>query len=288
MKSESSKKLYTPSHIQTIAQKPKEKKFTSEFRDLQVKISKLLDKTQEKLKLEEIRNLSPQRQEIKHVFDEIEDLRKLTHSQNIIKKHRDLPPSFEKLAKQQNQTLYEMNRDQSSLINYNSASTHQLESKHQILDISPKFKREKPSALLEDQVLTEANTTFSRIRTQDPFDKMIIYQDNKMPFSLALLAKMRHKMFNEVKQQNLTAELREVDKTSVITALREKLVPEEKAKFLEKLDEVEKFKKYNEMKSKKANTSAIYQLIALNKTSQKRLKSKMKEQFPVNSRFLKL
>lgn len=54
------------------------------------------------------------------------------------------------------------------------------------------------------------------------------------------------------------------------------------------MDEVEKLKKYNEMKSKKANTSAIYQLIALNKTSQKRLKSKMKEQFPVNSRFLKL
>ena len=54
-----------------------------------------------------------------------------------------------------------------------------------------------------------------------------------MPFSLALMAKMRHKMFNEVKQQN-HEEIREVDKTSVISILRERLVPEEKAKFLEK------------------------------------------------------
>ncbi len=54
-----------------------------------------------------------------------------------------------------------------------------------------------------------------------------------MPFSLALMAKMRHKMFNEVKQQN-PIQIQEVDKTSVITVLREKLVPEEKAKFLEK------------------------------------------------------
>ena len=40
------------------------------------------------------------------------------------------------------------------------------------------------------------------------------------------------------------------------------------------------------MQSKKAYTSAIYQLIAMDKTSQKRLNSKMKEQFPINSRFL--
>lgn len=186
-KSESPKKLYTSSsHMQTISQKPREKdgkKGCSEFRELQQRISKLLDKTQEKLKLEgifspfflilrklEIRDLSPQRKEMQHVFDEIEDLRKLTHSQSVIKKRKELPPAFEKLARQQNQTLYEMNRDQS---NFNSSiSTSHLEARTPNLDISPNIRREKQSA--EDPFSTEANTTFSRIRTQDPFDKMIL------------------------------------------------------------------------------------------------------------------
>ena len=183
-KSESPKKLYTPSHIQTISQKPKEKegkKANLEFRELQQRISKLLDKTQEKLKLEgifssfcclinlEIRDLSPQRQEIQHVFDEIEDLRKLTHSQNVIKKRKELPPAFEKLARQQNQTLYEMNRGQSNF--NNSISTSQLESKTPMLDMSPNVRRDKQ---FDDPPLNETNTTFSRIRTQDPFDKMIL------------------------------------------------------------------------------------------------------------------
>lgn len=52
------------------------------------------------------------------------------------------------------------------------------------------------------------------------------------------------------------------------------------------VDEIEKKKKYKEMQSKKAYSSAIYQLVALDKPSQHRLKTKMKEQFPMNSRFL--
>jgi len=53
-----------------------------------------------------------------------------------------------------------------------------------------------------------------------------------MPFSLALMAKMRHQIFQEVKQPSTGR--KEGDKTDRILQLKDKIIPEEKAKFLEK------------------------------------------------------
>ena len=52
------------------------------------------------------------------------------------------------------------------------------------------------------------------------------------------------------------------------------------------VDGVEKQKRYKELKSKSAYTTAIYQMLAMSKTSQKKLRVRFEEKFAPNSRFL--
>jgi len=54
------------------------------------------------------------------------------------------------------------------------------------------------------------------------------------------------------------------------------------------VDKEEKMKLKKEMKSKDANSNTMYQILAMDKATRKRLRAKLEEQLPVNSRFLNI
>lgn len=56
-----------------------------------------------------------------------------------------------------------------------------------------------------------------------------------MPFSLALMAKMRHRIFNEVKQRSFKK--KDASGTNSLQRLMDHLVPEERALFLEQCND---------------------------------------------------
>eukprot|EP00330_Aristerostoma_sp_ATCC50986_P011098 CAMPEP_0114580738 /NCGR_PEP_ID=MMETSP0125-20121206/4957_1 /TAXON_ID=485358 ORGANISM="Aristerostoma sp., Strain ATCC 50986" /NCGR_SAMPLE_ID=MMETSP0125 /ASSEMBLY_ACC=CAM_ASM_000245 /LENGTH=142 /DNA_ID=CAMNT_0001772467 /DNA_START=1027 /DNA_END=1456 /DNA_ORIENTATION=+ len=126
----------------------------------------------------------------------------------------------------------------------------------------------------------------------DPFDKIVKYDNINMPFSLALMAKMRKIILKEIKSANIDTIMpkpKEPPQNKKFGRVRAKKVPEkdpkpvgnvlqsrvedlkntipplEQAKFLENMDHNEKTKRYREMKGRDIFSNYHYNYLSLNK-----------------------
>jgi len=148
-------------------------------------------------------------------------------------------------------------------------------------------------SMCRDKYLGEESNPSSpkKMMAASPKQQLVISEQEKMPFSLAILAKIRQTLVKEIKTINkdpvaLEPRRRNNNPSHRISELRNRMVPEEEAKFINNLQQEEKKKKDNDLRNRGSSSNAYYQIIALSKASRNRLKHRLEEVLPQNSRFL--